>query len=320
MSFRTFVSDFFARVLASLAMIVFIALMGLFVACSPVNPADVSATNNTIGASSDGIVNGHDVIRRQTFGAKTSVLVEVLNAKGQMLGLCSGTVIGQSTVLTAAHCFDPYTLHDLVSQVVIHFENAYKAVSDPQVRFVWARITHPGFNSKMETVAGPNGTTIERKSYDDDLAVLYFAGTLPYGFKIAALETNSKASHAGETVSIYAYGRKADFTGNKKKDEIFTSGILRSGSMQIAGDYASSGNTFDLIRNGNEWVCLGDSGSGIIEEGEGSATLVGVTSRAGILKADGVRTCTGRSIAVKVSEYAGWILKTQERLTELSKK
>ena len=175
------------------------------------------------------------------FGAVVGL---VMAFPGGKAGLCSGTLISPSVILTAAHCLegvrDPNSI--LVFTGDITRENfATRAV---------AAVQHPGY--------------VPSRHVQTNIVDLGVVAVRPGSIKARPYSVSKAAPSRGESVTLIGYGITPD--GNKS----IMGNEKNYGSSTIAGLY----NSKYLVIDGQTGACEGDSGSPALVGNQ----LVGVVS------------------------------------------
>ncbi len=213
--------------------------------------------------------------------------VMVLSGRGN---LCTGIVLAQDLVLTAAHCIDPelaYKLYEL------------DAARKPTFRDVAKVVVHPQFSK--QTFAANRATA--------DVALLKLAEPLPAKFSPATLATPRPRVALGEKFIVAGYGVTVRGDNN-------TAGVLRHATLAATGvpgniqlrlyDPATKGEMPGL------GACTGDSGGPVYENRGGQFVVYGVVSWSTAPKAeDG---CGGLTGITPLELYLGWIRETARKL------
>lgn len=160
------------------------------------------------------------------------------------IGSCTGTIVTNDDVLTAAHC--------LTGDVGAKAE-AFYIVSDkggfPVVRAAY----NPLYRSRSEF----------------DIAMLTISG----GFGVSPASINiSNPVAVGEAITVYGYGRdKEEISFSEKGLGAYKAGRMVVGAI-LPGEFLAS---FD---DSGAAICQGDSGGPVIQVIGGVPSIVGVTS------------------------------------------
>ena len=182
------------------------------------------------------IINGTECTETQNSG-----IVRVIIDNGQ--GLCSGTMITPTQVLTASHCFDSGTQ----SASIIIGDNVLNGTRI----FATSVARHPAFSSSASNNFDVAILNLERAA---NLA------TLPIVIGRSAIE--------GEVASIFGFGQDEDDgnpTAALMSGEMRISGVSE---LQIAANFSGEGSN----------TCFGDSGGPLIIANNQRVGIAGVLS------------------------------------------
>ncbi len=245
----------------------------------PVRAALTGALFGLVPLSAQAVVQGQ--VSRDPDGLRASV-VRIESTTGE---ICSGTLIAQDLVLTAAHCVQ----HNAGYSVV---------VVDPSFRqrriSAVAASTHPDFVP---------GTSPEDQP-GIDLAMLKLSQPVGPGFR-PLNPSGGGAIDTGEGVDIAGFGVVAE---NKRGTArtLRTARLVAIGSLQVANRVTVVTDAQRLAETAGAGACLGDSGGPILRNGQ----MVGVVSwSSGAMRQDKrARTaCGGFTAVTPTGEHAGWI-------------
>jgi hypothetical protein len=249
---------------------VFIAGFGLMQAGCGIDHREIK--NSALGITHGTVVQGSDELAR-------SVVALVANAdQGQ--ALCTGTLITEDSVLTAAHCVD-----ENPSALMIVFSLRVQGADPSAVREVTSFVQNPlwGQNS-------PQGR--------GDLAVLHFEGGLPIGYQPVTLATADLEITAGLDVMMLGYGVTDGVAQTG-------AGVLRETETSVI-DIASA---TEAVTDGQKTsVCFGDSGGPAFSQEGGQWVQWGVASS--VLD----QACSQASIHTEVASYLSWIQAAASKL------
>ncbi len=232
--------------------------------------------------------------------------------------ICTGSLIKENLVLTAAHCIE-----SKASDIVIVFGldfSAYDRKDLKRLRDATAVKVHPEF--KLDNVSGLDW---------HDIALVQFAGGLPDGYSTISLSDDLNLLKQGTAVQMAGYGAsKVELEEvSAKKDKKFTKELEAGqiichdknmnhcyrisflGSDQLrTTDVTIEGFTEKEIRineGQGHGTCVGDSGGPLFYQADEKITLVGVTSR-------GSQFCDGPAIYTYVAQFSAWIQQESAQL------
>jgi hypothetical protein len=213
-------------------------------------------------------------------------IVTVIGSRGTF---CTGSLIAQDLVLTAAHCVLPGTDY----KIIIPGE------APPRLLDVRRTTSHPQFN-----VAG-----ILAHRASADVALLQLTAPLPQtkapvplGMPTIPIQIGSRLTIAGIGVTKRGDGKSG---GTIRAADLVVTG--KPGTLQIRLADPLTNNTRDGLG-----ACTGDSGAPAFEMQGGHAIIVGVVSwSTGPNNSDG---CGGLTGVTPLTLYRDWILQTAVRL------
>lgn len=247
-------------------------------ASSPLRACLLGALVGLMPLSAQAVVEGQT--SRDPSGLRASV-VRIESSQGE---ICSGTLIGQDLVLTAAHCVmrkASYTVY----------------VVDPDFRQRRLRVVaasmHPDFVP---------GTTPEEQP-GIDLAMLKLERPVGAGFR--PLDPRGGAIGTGDSVDIAGYGVLAENRRGTART-LRTAHLVSIGSLQVANRVTVVTDARRLAETAGAGACLGDSGGPILRGGQ----MVGVVSwSSGAMRQDRrARTaCGGFTAVTPTAEHTSWI-------------
>ncbi|UOF00778.1 S1 family peptidase [Bdellovibrio reynosensis] len=260
-------------------------LAGLFsslalTACAPQNQ---NPTSNLIETADSAIIGGSVV---QAGDKITESIVAVYDAaEGQ---LCTGSLLPNNLVLTAAHCVGAYT-----EEMYVFFDLSLSATSERRKV------------DKLEVSPYWPSRQLKEKN-TGDIAILHFTGTVPAGYKPATFLAASQKSllKRGSTVVLAGYGITNGVTGEG-------AGTLKMTSVKVE-DPLYSVSEVKLNQTQGTGACHGDSGGPAYVEVKGKYYLWGVTSR-GVNDED--NDCSKYSAYTSALYYKVWINRMAQKLS-----
>ena len=190
-------------------------------------------------------------------GNQDPVAASTVAIQIQMRGgtaLCSGSLIEQDIIVTAAHCVSPNTS----AMQIIFGQDINQAVAKVPV---------------VGAIKNPIYRGLRSKGVDQgDIAVLRIAAPLPPGFHAAQPMPQGQALQSGQPVMLAGFGI-TDATTHAG------AGVLRKVIVRI--DQPKLGNTEVILdQTHGQGACHGDSGGPAFIQGpNGAPLLFGVTNR-----------------------------------------
>jgi secreted trypsin-like serine protease len=209
-------------------------------------------------------------------------VVTIIGSRGSF---CSGSVIAQDLVLTAAHCVLPGAEY----KVIVPGE------TPPRLLEIRRVASHPQFN--VQSIMAHRASA--------DVALLQLAAPLPASKAPAPL---------GAPVIPIAVGARLTIAGVgvTRRGDGKTGGTIRAADLAVTGKPGTLQIRLadPLANNVREGLgaCTGDSGAPAFEMQGGRATIVGVVSwSTGANNTDG---CGGLTGVTPLTLYREWILRT----------
>lgn len=268
------------------------------------------------------IING-TVVRN---GARiASSIVGIYNTSYN--SICTGTLIADNIVLTAAHC-----MPEKASHVKIVFSNNIDQTINAREQDILKEYVLPATDFKVSDAWDPNDETTEHNT--GDIALIKFRGVIPKGFSAAKIATDDTNIKKGTKIAIAGFGvdyADASEEVNPKKYKNMDKAILEGEIIcgdKVKGNYVNCykvEKTGDgILRESNaplkffietefhlnetqSGTCNGDSGGPAFIKIEGEYLLLGVTSR-------GSELCDEIGVYTNAVYYKDWIVSTIDLL------
>jgi hypothetical protein len=238
------------------------------------------------------IIGGVDMTAHDPIQRSTAAIYEP-SSNGVGGALCTASLIGKNTALTAAHCVQK----GAYSPVMIFGPNVRSPDS------VHLPVTGVAVNPDWQKKRG-------RGMDQGDIAVVKFDGKLPPGYHAATLDSAKNEIKKGDTAILAGYG-----ISNAKTHE--GAGLLRKTSVSV--DSPRKGKS-EMIFNQSRGhgACHGDSGGPAYFKRGRKMILGGVTNRSYPNSASD--DCAHKVVYTKVSAYRPWIEKSEDELNSKNQK
>ncbi|MFN7903834.1 MAG: S1 family peptidase [Pseudobdellovibrionaceae bacterium] len=246
---------------------------------------DASATNNIIGGT---VVSSADVISKTTVAL---IIIDSSNPLQVSQGTCTGTLLSQNLILTAAHCIPAR------GAIIAAFASNWQEVTSP---------THPKARRVTAVEVHPEAFLNAQRGLDKDfadLAILKFEGTLPAGYRTVQLLPPSRSLRNGNQVTLAGYGVTDGKTGNSDN-------FLRKTTVTVANPRFSATEVLMDETKGRS-SCNGDSGGPAFTAVNGVQMQFGVLSRG---YNDPTQECKGFSVYTNINAHLPWINSTKQKL------
>ncbi len=252
-----------------------------YMACSPNNFSQekVKSSNSDISLFPEFLDSSSDIIGGSKVKPTDSIISSIVGIYDISAGaICTGSIIDNNIVLTAAHCInsDP-------SQMVILFGTNLDATK------VFRRVDFAGAHK----LYAPQDN---EESEWNDIGLIHFVGQLPKGFKPAKFLPNQYKIKAGDLTLLAGYGLS---------DGVNKTGasVLRKTSVAIANPEFFQGQVV-LDQRAGRGACHGDSGGPAYIQTKDGLMLWGVTSRGYHDKLD---HCSQFAVYTNSIKYNKWI-------------
>jgi secreted trypsin-like serine protease len=220
---------------------------------------------------------------RDPNGLRRSV-VYIENSEGE---LCSGAVIAQDLVLTAAHC-----MMDHAGYRVVGVNRSFR----PQAFNVVATAVHPAF---------VQGTT-PRTQPGVDLAILKLGRPLGPDYTPFDLRAPGRID-TGAPVTIAGFGLLSE-RAKRTARTLRQTNLVSLGPVQVANRVVIVADRDRLAETTGAGACRGDSGGPILSPTAGGYRLAGIVSwSSGALRTRDPSACGGLTAVTPISEHIGWI-------------
>lgn len=228
---------------------------------------------------------------RDANGVRRAV-VAVENTSGE---LCSGALIAQDLVLTAAHC-----MMDEASYRIVSIDRAFKM----QAMNIVAIAIHPAFK---------RGTT-PRTQPGVDLAILKLER--PLGADFIPFDPQQAATIADDDmVTIAGFGVLSEKMKRSART-LRETALVAVGSVQVSNRVQIAVDRTRLAETLGAGACRGDSGGPVLTGARDNYRLSGIVSwSSGALKTTQPSACGGLTAITPLVDHLAWVSDASRRLS-----
>lgn len=236
-----------------------------------------------LSSQQDNIIGGQEISSINDPVAKSTVLVYDTVAKG----ICTGSLLGNNIVLTAAHCIG----RQPQNMLIIFTQNSKTATKD------LARAVTGAVTNKLWAISNKAGKD------HGDIALIKYSGATPAGYTAATLLPNPAYLKNGSMILLAGFGIS---NGTTKQG----AGVLRQ-VMTLISNAQFSQTEIQVEQRSGRGACHGDSGGPAFIVAGGNYFLWGVTSRGYQDRED---KCNQFGVYTNAFVYYKWIQDTSRAL------
>lgn len=264
----------------------------LLAACAPSNQSQENFANSVEeNLDLDGIKGGAEVTQDEALSK--SVVAIYHRQYGVM---CTGSLIGNNMVLTAAHCIEGGpSSYAIVFGVSVESSQVARAVK----RIV---VSPKYLNSQTRKRVRVNGQGVDIPADNYDIALMQFSGALPAGYKVATLLPQKSMLRVGGIVTLAGYGMQGD-------NSLVLGGLLKVDVKILDTQFGQTEILLDQSQG--RGACQGDSGGPAYLRASGKIYLWGVTSRSPLANPTG---CPTHAIYTNILSHLPWIHQTSQAM------
>lgn len=233
-------------------------------------------TPSTIQKKEYAVINGQQTLEDEWIAQSTVALYDDYTGE-----VCSGVLIADNIVLTAAHCLGPKTesIFVLFGVNAASSPQEIRDVEDYRISTYWEARKY-------------------QKKNTGDIALVKFAGSLPPNYESVAMLTPEQRDLLTAESEIIVAG-----FGTSNAQSFYTEGKLQHTTLQIQDPQFSISEVLVDQSRGSA-VCHGDSGGPAFIVHEDQAYVWGITSRS---HNDDEGLCNQSAVFTSAVYYSTWI-------------
>lgn len=246
-----------------------------------------------------GIIGGKDITTPNDYSAH---IVGIYDVKAG--AICTGSILSQSIVVTAAHCVESGAqfLRVVFGTDIESRSLTIRTADNVKVSPLWA------FRQNADLNTG-------------DIALIHFQGGLPEGYQPIRFLSDMQKLADGMTITLAGFGASRVVSGRNPRTGAPASDHQGAGKLRLTdttilkAQYSKTEFTTDSSKG--HGACHGDSGGPAFVTINGEMVLVGVTSRSVDDPSD---TCAVSAAYTSLPFYAPWVVRTAKALDAIAGK
>lgn len=253
--------------------------------------SSLSFSNSALAIMNGPIVETNSLLARTT--------VQIRSDKERKVSFCTGSIIAEDIVVTAAHC-----LRDQTAKISVVFNAPYGHWSKQFP--IAGYVRHEVYLANEEADKAADHSKSDEADEDlvdiADIALLKLSAPLPEGYFPVDLPPSSLSIDPETLVTIAGYGIHKRFEDGTLG---FPSEDLRSAEVPYLEEHGKL--ELKVGAKDGKAACMGDSGGPLLAKVDGKTYLWGELGRASY-------SCTGRALYTRVDRYLDWIKVKSEEL------
>ena len=250
--------------------------------------------------STNAIIGGQQASRNSRLAQSVVFVVsKKLNDQGrELMGFCSGTLVSQDTVLTAAHCVaDEKTLQLKPAVSIILSTEPICDRGSQNITVIPAKqYSTAGWAAEPTDVGGVSG----RADVSHDIALVRMNNDAPAGYVPMTVEADKKNWHSSDAIYVSGYGRQSD----TEEDDSGYSTLLKFKKLTLAS-YQSD---YYKLAQPDGGACFGDSGGPSMLYQNGKLRVFGVASEVVADSKGASRMCSGFVYYTSIAYNRKWLV------------
>lgn len=222
--------------------------------------------------------------------ARSTVALSIPKLLKKNRSFCSGSIIAEDMILTAAHC------------LFKSYDTRFKKYTDDMLSILFTTDLSKGYEERKASAQilykpyVPEAVSIDPTAIAGDIALIKFEGGLPEGFEPVEV---AKASPPDRFTAVVAG------FGSKGRAASKNNGVLHSVSLDVT--YNPSYKVLES-REFLKGACTGDSGGPLYADRDGKWIQVGITSAG----SSTFGFCNGKNAFTSVSDFAEEFINPQQ--------
>ncbi len=258
--------------------------------------------DKSAGCFRTGIVGG-EKLSKENPRAQHVVLLIMQSEKGT--STCTGSLISQRTILTAAHC-----IQDKTQKVEVVFHHSMRCSDGMNSKLIYNvelknMKIHPQWNDNVHVRTGPAKDTA-----NNDVALLKLTADAPREYKPLQIATADDFAIAAEFFQI-GYGRINTRT-------IRVPELRETVADKFNVSYLESSKYLLVTQRNNKGGCMGDSGGPLMIKTSKGYKIAGIASFLTSYYSEKKICESAEMIYDNAYDYTDWITKTKNELEQLN--